>query len=1014
MLLLVAALTCLNTLGLPGFIRRPLQAELRARGLDLRFTKLHLSGYRVVLAEKVQLGRADDPLHPHLTIDAMELRFDRHALRRFQLKPAALFVRQGRLVWPLPPTNEPPEQLVLDHISAELRLRPDDQWHLAQFSADTLGIRLHLVATLTNASRLASWNWRRATGEPSVGQARLRQVVRAIERIKFGGSPALRVMASGDAAEPDQFAAEVVFTAPQCASPWGEAARTSFNGTVAPPTAPGAARRVTTRLTLESPRTRWAHAQHAEIESRFHFLAPADLLDAEWTATIQALEARGAKAERCQLTGRTGKAAADPNEWQTQLSLSGWQLEHPVISLRDAHLEGTVSHWLTNWQQFRAEGVLTGRGLASRWADAGQVLLNARVASVARHAPLQADTSWAWWAGLEPFSAAWECRVSEFRAPELPIEEVFCAGRWRAPEVTLSDLQARLRGGQLRAQAALNVATRGARATGTLDFDLKALMPLLTENTRRFLAQYAWATPPQIAAEASLTLPAWTNTTPDWRAEVLPALHLKGEVKAPGGGAFRGVWVDFAHSQFTLSNAVWHLPDLVVHRPDGRAELSYTGDLRTRDFAFRVRSQLDPSVLQPALDEQTERALGWFQFTTPPAIEGDIRGRWSVPELIGFTARLAATNFTFRGETCGVFTAAVEFTNRFLRASDVRIRREEGELHVPALGFDLPSHALWFTNATSTIEPAALLRAIGPKTARALSPYRFHRPPTARVNGRIPTRGEDADARFEIRGGPFSYWRFSVPEIAGHVHWSRNALAITNLAATFYNGQLRGELFLDDLEGPGDRFRFRANVAGADLAAFMTDVVSRTNRSKGLVNCNLTITSAKTDDWKSWQGFGDISLRDGQLWDVPLFGYFSHLLNVFYPGLGSTRASSGRATFTLRDSVITSDDLVIHEPSARLKYRGHVDFDGNVNARVEAELLRDTWLLGRLFSLALWPVTKLFEYNVTGTLAKPKTEPKYFLSRFLLLPLHPLRTLEELLPDKSGDDEKLKSSGTPP
>jgi hypothetical protein len=72
----------------------------------------------------------------------------------------------------------------------------------------------------------------------------------------------------------------------------------------------------------------------------------------------------------------------------------------------------------------------------------------------------------------------------------------------------------------------------------------------------------------------------------------------------------------------------------------------------------------------------------------------------------------------------------------------------------------------------------------------------------------------------------------------------------------------------------------------------------------------------------------------------------------------------------------------------------------NVNARVTAQLLRDTWVVGPLMSTALWPVSKLFEYHVTGTLKNPKPEPVY-VPKFLLMPLHPIRSLEELFP--SGD-----------
>jgi hypothetical protein len=81
----------------------------------------------------------------------------------------------------------------------------------------------------------------------------------------------------------------------------------------------------------------------------------------------------------------------------------------------------------------------------------------------------------------------------------------------------------------------------------------------------------------------------------------------------------------------------------------------------------------------------------------------------------------------------------------------------------------------------------------------------------------------------------------------------------------------------------------------------------------------------------------------------------------------------------------------------RLEYTGTVDLKQNVHAHVIAQLLRNTWVVGPLVSTMLWPVSKLFEYKITGTLKNPKGEPVY-VPKFLLLPLHPIRTLEGIFP----------------
>ena len=100
----------------------------------------------------------------------------------------------------------------------------------------------------------------------------------------------------------------------------------------------------------------------------------------------------------------------------------------------------------------------------------------------------------------------------------------------------------------------------------------------------------------------------------------------------------------------------------------------------------------------------------------------------------------------------------------------------------------------------------------------------------------------------------------------------------------------------------------------------------------------------------------------------------------------------------ITNGVIYSDSLEIRSTMMRLEYAGTLDLKQNVNAHVTAQLLRDTWVVGPLVSTVLWPVSKLFEYHITGTLKNPKSEPVYVLPKFLLMPLHPIRTLEESSP----------------
>jgi hypothetical protein len=153
-----------------------------------------------------------------------------------------------------------------------------------------------------------------------------------------------------------------------------------------------------------------------------------------------------------------------------------------------------------------------------------------------------------------------------------------------------------------------------------------------------------------------------------------------------------------------------------------------------------------------------------------------------------------------------------------------------------------------------------------------------------------------------------------------------------------------------------------------------------------------------------------VDLHDGLIWDIPAFGAFTPVLNAISPGLGNSRASAGIGTFMISNSVVRSDDLEIRTQGTRLQYRGTVDFDGRINARLVAELLRDVWFVGPIISTVFGPVSKLFEYKVTGLLSQPKTEPVFFVPKIVLLPFHPLRSLRELFPE----DGNSASTNAPP
>jgi hypothetical protein len=704
-----------------------------------------------------------------------------------------------------------------------------------------------------------------------------------------------------------------------------------------------------------------------------------------------------------------GKKSAGRAVWQARLRKFSDTLDR-------IHFNGTPQLSLVvdgdarDIHSFAVRLNLNAASIQTPWGGARDIRLAGNL-TVPAGTPTHFVPSWAWWTNAQPYRLTWTAKFRELKSEKLNADFVACNGLWQAPELAVTKLSAGLGGGQLDATARLNLATRALAFTNSSCFNVHAIAALLTEKTRDRLADFSWTQPPSLQASGSLILPAWIplmRDQPDWRGEVQPTIQLNGEL-AITNSVFRGVAIDSARTHFSYSNLLWQLPDLAVVKAKSRLKLSGGEDDATKDYHWHIRGVLDPEVVRPFLT--TTNAVRGFEiikFTEPLALDMDVSGRLYDYDRILASGRVALTNFAVRGQAFGDVVSALNYTNRVLEFVNPLMHTGAQRMTADKVTLDFNTRLIRFTNGFSTADPGPITRAIGPKTARQVEPYHFLQPPTVRVNGQVPLHdlngGRDTaavDLRFDIiQGAPFEWMKFKTTNIVGTIHWRGQTLILTNVAAAFYGGDGNGFANFDfRTPHEGADYQFVVSVTNVNLHSLAADLSSPTNHLEGTLAGRLVVTDADSRDWRTWDGFGHANLHDGLLWDIPIFGILSPVLNTVLPGLGlgNSRATDAATKFSITNGVIYTDSLEIHSAMMRLEYTGTVDLEQNVHARVIAQLLRNTWVVGPLVSTMLWPVSKLFEYKISGTLKNPKSEPVY-VPKLLLLPLHPIRTLEGMFP----------------
>lgn len=1013
-LTLLCVVLYLNQHGLPGFMHAAVTRELEARGIQLDYENLRLGMAGSVIADRVSARMDQDSNAPRVGLDRVELKLDPSALARGKFKIAGLGIRKGRVEWPISKPGEPLRVFALSNVVASLRFLPGDRWEIDRLDASVLGLKVQLNASITNATAISS-RARTPRGASSPDRSRdwMEKIQSIAEQARLHRPPEILVLIEGDAARPESFSGRLTLTSgagSYADSAWKDLLITAhWNLRLSPEAEPSSQ----AEIRVGSIQSRFGQAQSIHLSTVLNGALSTNLpRRLDWKLEAWAASGGDFSLSDLHVSGHSSVMERSPWKIETQASASAGRIAHSGTTLDEARLTVTAGHGLSPTNLLAGTAKVVMERAYGSWGKVskGNVALTVRGFPTR---PSAADPALGLWAMLTPWTFDLELGCQDLDTPKLAMEQTSGRLDWDGSRLRVSELGARLYGGEAHVSAEISPGDRKLKAAADSTFDLHRISPWLTENSQRWLKQFTWTTPPKINGDMSVILPAWTNRQPEWKAEVLPTLSLRAEVTG-SAGAFRGIEVKDCFAQVGLSNVQWIIPVIRVHRPEGSATLAYFGHMLTQDYHWIVDSRLDPTVAAPLLEPEHQKALTLFQLGKPPVIRGDVWGRWFDRSRMGVDLRIEATNVALRGVAFNSAATRLQWTNSAVRFLEPRVERVEGEsAEASSVIYETTDRVVLVEGAKGRLDAMVVAPALGKGVVEALAPYRFAKPPNVVARGRFAVGDMDrTEIVFDVEGEDFYWWRFHTPKIGGRLTWKGRDVILTGVKATFAQGTLGGDALFKVAPTNGAQFNVQAEFANLALNSVVADLALFTNKLAGQLTGTMQVTSGQTSDQATWTGHGQVELRDGFLWDIPLFGFFSPILNGLVPGMGRAAMSSGKASFRFNNRLVHTDDLEIRSSPMNIQYRGDVDFDGKVNATAMAEILKETWGVGKVFSVALLPLTKLLEYKVSGTLTKPKSEPLY-IPRFLTFPLTPFRTLRSILPDDKEKPAKGPKTPTP-
>ena len=491
--------------------------------------------------------------------------------------------------------------------------------------------------------------------------------------------------------------------------------------------------------------------------------------------------------------------------------------------------------------------------------------------------------------------------------------------------------------------------------------DLKTLLD--TTDLAEPLRDVVFKTPPVIDISGSGNF-----------AGAHPQLKVIGHV-AIDNFAYKNLPLSDCRAEFSWDGERTWIRDIHIRHQNGelRAEVFEAPG----EFRLNVNGPVAVGALRPFVSPEIQEFLGEWEFTREPLIQLSIRGKDRHPENWQGDGNIVLDRTRFRGQWMNNATAKIHFADGAVTYENFRVSRDEG-VGTGTFVYDFAKHEVRVSNIKATVKPNEVAWWIDPDLPKTVTPYKFHQPPTITANGVYQFHGQKG-TKLEINvdgptGMDYVFLGKTLPfqKINGRLLFTNDRLQIVDLRGNLFGGSIRGSADISLAHGDG-RYQAKLAVDAIDFPR-LTDLYWNYKTAQGRLSGSYDF-SGNGDNARLMQGSGKLTVANGDVFAIPVFGPLSGILGTLLPLkaaiTGYSIAHEAKTSFTAKNGVLHTDDFEVAGRLFSMVGDGDVYFlDDKLDFNVRIE--------PKGAGVLLTPVYKLFEYKGEGSLKKPDWHPKGF------------------------------------
>ena len=460
------------------------------------------------------------------------------------------------------------------------------------------------------------------------------------------------------------------------------------------------------------------------------------------------------------------------------------------------------------------------------------------------------------------------------------------------------------------------------------------------------------------------------------------------------------VVIKLLRCRLSVNGPLWSVTDVRASIAHGEREGSLTGegayDAAERMVEGKFAARMNPEILMPCFDvwhmPGTARLVRRFDFgDSVPRCEVEFSRVLEPGGSFRSNGRIWIEDSVYRGVDAERADATVgiriEEDHLFFSLDPLYVTRPEGGSRA-AIEYDGKRRDVVF-KGNSTVDLRALTGMIGILTNSALDMLDFEGAAFARGGGLVALKERlKTDFKVDVDSKRIGLKTLVAEDCSFTVRMKGATNRIENFSSDLYDGRLTGDaaFFLDPVSF--SNMGYEVSLAFDDIACTnFNRMAGQTYRGKfkGKLSGSVKVTGPSGPDiFQTMTGSGSVGITDGRVFSLPLFGGFSRIMTRIIPGLDFVlRQTDANASFTIADGRIHSDEIHIKGDVLSLSGRGSYFFDGDLDFTVRVSLMREHTLVARLIAPLVYPISKLFEFRLRGTIDNPDWYPVNFSKEML-------------------------------